>query len=62
MLSDSETNPNERASALSWVLHMVGDIHQLLHVSDQYTKKFPSGNGAGTLEWAEDPMGTHMFP
>ena len=62
MLSDSETNPTERASALSWVLHMVGDIHQPLHVSDQYTKKFPAGNGAGTLEWVEDPLNKSPMP
>ena len=62
MLSDSDTNPTERASALSWVLHMVGDIHQPLHVSDQYTKKFPAGNGAGTLEWVEDPLNKSPMP
>jgi hypothetical protein len=62
MLSDSETNPTERASALSWVLHMVGDIHQPLHVSDQYTKEFPAGNGAGTLEWVEDPVNKSPMP
>lgn len=62
MLSDSETNPTERASALSWMLHMVGDIHQPLHVSDQYSNEFPAGNGAGTLEWVEDPMGETPMP
>jgi hypothetical protein len=62
MLSDSETNPTERASALSWMLHMVGDIHQPLHVSDQYSKRFPAGNGAGTLEWVEDPMDKSPMP
>ncbi|MBW2431694.1 MAG: S1/P1 nuclease [Deltaproteobacteria bacterium] len=62
MLLSSETNPNERASALSWVLYLVGDIHQPLHVSDQYSKEFPAGNGAGTLEWVEDPMGESPMP
>jgi len=62
MLSDSETNPTERASALSWVLHMVGDIHQPLHVSDQYSKEFPAGNAAGTLEWVADPMSESPMP
>jgi hypothetical protein len=62
MLSDIETNPTERASALSWVLHMVGDIHQPLHVSDLFSKEFPAGNAAGTLEWVADPMGKSAMP
>jgi len=61
MLSDSEINPTERASALSWALHIIGDIHQPLHVSDQYPKEFPTGNEARTLEWVADPMGNHMY-
>ena len=61
MLSDSETNPTERASALSWAPHTIGDIHQPLHVSDQYPKEFPTGNEAGMLEWVADPMGNHMY-
>ena len=35
MLSSSETNPSERASALAWILHLVGAIHQPLHVSER---------------------------
>ena len=27
MLSSADTNPSERASALAWLLHLVGDIH-----------------------------------
>jgi hypothetical protein len=62
MLSSPETNPTERASALSWVLHLVGDIHQPLHVSDFFSKEFPSGNAAGTLEYVADPMGESAMP
>jgi S1/P1 Nuclease len=62
MLSSSETNPTERASALAWLLHMIGDIHQPLHVSDQYSKEFPAGNAAGTLQWVEDPMNKSPMP
>lgn len=62
MLSSSETNPTERASALGWVLHLVGDIHQPLHVSDQYSREFPAGNAAGTLEWVEDPISGSPMP
>jgi hypothetical protein len=62
MLSSAETNASERASALSWLLHLVGDIHQPLHVSDQYSKEFPAGNGAGTLEYVMDPINKMPMP
>jgi hypothetical protein len=62
VLSSTESNPTERAVALSWLLHLVGDIHQPLHVSDQFSKKFPAGNGAGTQEWVADPLRDSAIP
>jgi hypothetical protein len=62
MLSSSETKSAERAGALSWLLHLVGDIHQPLHVSDQYSTEFPAGNGAGTLEYVMDPINKIPMP
>jgi hypothetical protein len=62
MLSSAETSPTERASALSWMLHLVGDIHQPLHVSDRFSKQFPAGNAAGTLEYVADPLGKSTIP
>jgi len=62
MLASAETNRSERASALAWLLHLVGDIHQPLHVSDQYSKRFPAGNGAGTLEYVKDPVNGIPIP
>ena len=62
MLRNPDTTPGERATALCWLLHMVGDIHQPLHVSDQFSKRFPAGNGAGTLEYVRDPLGDSAMP
>ena len=62
MLSSSETSPVERATALTWFLHILGDIHQPLHVSDQYSKKLPNGNAAGTLEYVDDPLADSTIP
>ena len=62
MLSSAETNSAERASALAWLLHLVGDIHQPLHVSDQYSKEFPAGNAAGTQEYVMDPVNDKPIP
>ena len=62
VLSSTESNPTERAVALSWLLHLVGDIHQPLHVSDQFSKQFPAGNAAGTQEYVADPLKDSAIP
>jgi len=62
MLSSPETNAAERALALSWLLHLVGDIHQPLHVSDLFSKQFPAGNAAGTQEYVMDPVNNKPMP
>ena len=62
MLSSPETNASERALALSWLLHIVGDIHQPLHVSDLFSKQFPAGNAAGTQQYVMDPVNKKPIP
>ena len=62
VLSSTESNSTERAVALSWLLHLIGDIHQPLHVSDQFSKAFPAGNGAGTQEYVADPTRDSAIP
>jgi hypothetical protein len=57
-LANPESTPTDRARALSWVMHIVGDIHQPLHVSDLFSKEFPAGNASGTLSYVGDPLGT----
>ena len=61
-ISSAETNPSERALSLSWLLHMIGDIHQPLHVSDRFSKEFPAGNAAGTQEYVMDPVNRKPIP
>jgi hypothetical protein len=58
VLANPEASPGERALALSWVMHIVGDIHQPMHVSDLFSEDFPEGNAAATLSYVGDPMGT----
>jgi hypothetical protein len=62
VISNPETVPAERARSLCWVLHLVGDIHQPLHVSDLFSKDFPAGNAAGTLSYVADPLGETTIP
>lgn len=48
LLSSEETSPDLRAVALCWVLHLVGDIHQPLHVGSLYTaNRFSNGDRGG---------------
>lgn len=62
MLANPESTPSERALALSWVMHVMGDIHQPLHVSDLVSARFPTGNAAGTLAYVWDPLKDSAMP
>ena len=55
-VSNPESAPPERADALCWVMHIEGDIHQPLHVSDLFSKQFPFGNMAGSTGYVIDPV------
>jgi hypothetical protein len=48
-LADGTRPRPERAIHLSWLLHMVGDLHQPLHACDMYTVRFPDGDRGGNL-------------
>jgi len=62
MLSNAESVPAERALALCWVLHILGDIHQPMHVSDLFSKDFPRGNAAATTSYVMDPVTGRPIP
>lgn len=48
LLADPQTPMPQRAIALCWVLHLVGDIHQPLHVGSLYSaKRFSNGDRGG---------------
>jgi hypothetical protein len=62
MLANPESKPEERALALSWMMHIIGDIHQPLHVNDLFSKEFPTGNEAGTMAYLADPLRDSAMP
>jgi hypothetical protein len=57
---------NERAMALAWMLHLVGDIHQPLHTSGRVTT-FPgeshgdAGGNSFKLESGSNPTSLHWY-
>lgn len=56
MISNPESSPTERAWALCWLMHVLGDVHQPMHVSDIFSKQFPAGNMAGSMGYVMDPV------
>jgi len=62
MIGNPESTPPERALGLCWVLHIIGDIHQPMHVTDYFSRDFPSGNAAGTMSYVMDPVTRTPIP
>jgi hypothetical protein len=46
-LRNKKASAQDRAVALCWVLHLVGDLHQPLHAANRVTKQKPRGEGLG---------------
>lgn len=62
MLSNPEADPSELAFALCWMLHILGDIHQPMHVSDLFSANFPTGNAGATMSYVHDPVTDQPIP
>jgi len=43
----SGSDPAKRGIALSWLFHLVGDIHQPLHAVQLFTREYPKGDRGG---------------
>ena len=56
VMANPEAGADERALALSWFLHIAGDMHQPMHVTDYFSAEYPTGNAAGGLSYVWDPM------
>lgn len=61
-VASAESSPKERALGLCWTLHIVGDIHEPMHVADLYSQLYPDGNFAGTISYVEDPVSKSAIP
>ena len=40
-------DPERKAIALTWLFHLVGDIHQPLHTAQLFTVEYPKGDRGG---------------
>jgi hypothetical protein len=57
VLGDTRASKPERAVALCWVMHLVGDIHQPLHTAQLFSKAFPDGDQLGSKQFVREAMG-----
>ena len=46
-LKDPKASDEQKAIALAWVLHLVGDIQQPLHATTLFSTEFPEGDRGG---------------
>jgi hypothetical protein len=63
-VQDGSTEPKQRAVALCWVLHLVGDIHQPLHAATLFTKdslKGDRGGNASFVPWQGRAENLHFI-
>jgi hypothetical protein len=51
---DSSLAASDRAIALAWILHLVGDVHQPLHSSGRVTERDPDGDRGGNAFVLDD--------
>jgi hypothetical protein len=54
--ADPRAPAPERAVALCWIFHLVGDIHQPLHTADLYSSAYPEGDRGGGRQYVLDPQ------
>lgn len=63
VLASSDPDP-KKAYDLSWLLHLVGDVHQPLHATTRVTSALPDGDDGGlevNLSCANCPTKLHFF-
>jgi len=48
-LKNPDTSTADKAVALAWLEHLVGDLHQPLHAASRFTAAYPKGDRGGNL-------------
>ena len=65
-LRDPAATPEQRAAALSWLIHLIGDLHQPLHCAELVTPEYPlpEGDRGGNKFYVAvggNPINLHAF-
>jgi hypothetical protein len=66
VLRDPQASDADKAIAIAWVLHLVGDLHQPLHATNLYSMRWPQGDRGGNLFFIQatptsQPINLHSF-
>ena len=56
-IRDASASDKEKAIAIAWIMHLIGDLHQPLHTSARVTETEPKGDQGGNL-FLLTPQGT----
>jgi hypothetical protein len=62
----NDSDPQRKAIALTWLFHLVGDVHQPLHTAQLFTVDYPQGDRGGNeicvrVTEGRQPMDLHRF-
>jgi hypothetical protein len=57
VLRDASASDRDKAIAIAWMMHLIGDLHQPLHTSARVTELEPKGDQGGNL-FLLTPQGT----
>jgi hypothetical protein len=63
-LANAKASPEERAIYLSWLIHLIGDLHQPLHCVSLFTDAYPKGDRGGNeffIKPAQRGINLHSF-
>jgi len=55
MIVRHSRKPADKAMALSWLLHLVGDAHQPLHAAGFFSREFPESDRGGNAFFVQPP-------
>lgn len=61
VLRDPHATPEARAFALTFLFHLVGDVHQPLHATQLFTTDYPDGDQGGNKVWVTVPSDTRPW-
>jgi hypothetical protein len=65
-LTDPDAQDSDKAVALCWMFHLIGDSHQPLHAASMFSEKFPDGDRGGNLQFirvteSARPINLHAY-
>jgi hypothetical protein len=63
-LTDRKASPEDRAAFLSWLIHLIGDVHQPLHCCSLFDSEHPNGDKGGNdffIKPGERGISLHSF-